>query len=860
MAVELSAAQRGLWALDQLAPSSAFYNVAAAYRLHGPLDVDALGAALATVVERHEVLRTSIESAGGVPAGVVRDAGPALAVDDLSGVAPSRRDAEALRAAAAEAARPFDLAAEAPFRARLLRLAPADHVLSVTAHHVAADEASLRTVLGEVSRAYAGEALPEAPLQYAEIAAREAGVLHGEDLDVLLAFWRKTLRDAPARMRLPFDHPAPAVPAFRGAAVETHVEPSVVAALESVAPLETVLLAAFGVLLHRYTSADDLVVGWPVDARTGSTRDVVGTFVNLLPLRLRVRGDDSFRDVVGRVDETVQAARAHRELPLETLIEELRPRRGPGHMPLFQVAVSVGDEPQEALSLVDVAVTPIPLEPATAQLDLFLDVKRSSEGLRARFELSTDVFDPPTIHALSRHWENLLRAIAGDPDGRVVSLALLDDEEAAGLLRDADGGRAPEPAGLVPDMVVERARLRPDAVAVVAPDGELTYGELDARSAAIAAGLAERGIGRGSVVALLVERSVAMVPAMLGILRAGCAYLPLDPSYPKERLRFLVEDSGAAAVIGQEGPPEAQPRRPYEIAPRDAAYVIYTSGSTGTPKGVVVEHAALARFVATISEELALTESDRVLQFASLSFDTAVEEIWPALVAGATLVLRDPHPWHPEEMRDKVAEHGITVLDLPTAYWHEVAGACADGIDVRDAPSLRLVVVGGEAMSADATRLWSSSGTGARLLNTYGPTETTVTATSFDATSWHDSVAVPIGRPLPGVRAYVLDADSQPVPPGVTGELFVGGAGVARGYLGRPGATAERFVPDPWSPDPGARMYATGDLVRRGRDGVLYFAGRRDDQVKIRGFRVEPGEVEAALAAHPAVADAAVVV
>ncbi|HEX2295537.1 MAG TPA: amino acid adenylation domain-containing protein, partial [Actinomycetota bacterium] len=878
----LSAAQRGLWALEQLAPRSAFYNVAAAYRLRGRIDVAALEAAFAAVVARHDVLRTTIEDDDGVPRGRVHDATEfALSLDDRSYDPPGRSDAEAMRAAAVEAGRPFDLAADLPVRARLLRLGPEDHVLSVTAHHVAADEAALRTVLAEVAAAYSSgaAALPPAPLQYADLARREAGALRGEDLDVLLAFWRKTLRDAPAEIRLPFDHPRPAVPTFRGAAAQVASGADVAGALDAVAgaratTFETVVLAAFAALLHRYTSDDDLVVGWPVDGRTAETSGVVGTFVNVLPLRLRVRRHETFGELVDRVDAAVEAVREHRALPLETLIEELRPRRPAGRSPLFQVAISVADEGGDGLDLPGVETTPLELQPSTAPLDLFAGVERSPGALRTRFEVATDVFDPATIHALARHWANLLAAVAADPDAPVGALPLLDAAEAARLVGRSRGATPPATTTPVHEAVSRVARDRPDAVAVLAPGEEVTYEELDARSAEVAASLVDHGVAPGSVVGLLAERSASLVPAMVGILRAGCAYLPLDRSYPPERLTFMLDDSRAAAVVGDPpaglrlppgvavvtpGPDRrAAPVR--DVTDRDAAYVIYTSGSTGRPKGVTVEHGSLGRFVATIASEFRLTPADRVLQFASLSFDTSVEEIWPALVAGATVVLREPHPPSPEELRALVVRNGITVLDLPTAYWHEVAAECADGVDVRDAESLRLVVVGGEAMSGEATRSWTASARRTvRLLNTYGPTETTVTATSFDATEWRPSGGVPIGRPLPGTTAYVLDDDLQPAPDGVTGELYVGGAGVARGYLGRPAATAERFLPDPWSDVPGARMYATGDLVRRGRDGVLSFAGRRDLQVKIRGFRVEPGEVESVLAAHPAIADAAVV-
>jgi amino acid adenylation domain-containing protein len=872
--VTLSPSQRGLWALEQLAPRSAFYNVPVAYRLRGRLDTAALEAAVTAVVERHEVLRTSIVSEGGAPVARPRPARDfRLEVVDLPDLPEGRREAEVLRHAAAEARRPFDLAAELPFRARLLRLSEDDHLLSVTFHHVASDDASARLVLREVSRAYAGEPLAPVHAQYADVTRRETEALRGEDLDVLLAYWRKTLRDAPSSLRLPVDHAPPPVPAFKGATVDVPLPDGLGAARD-----DAVLVATFAVLLHRYTSDDDLVLGWSVDGRTDETRDVVGTFVNVLPLRVDLSGDPSFERVVARVRAALAGLNRHAELPFERLVEELRPGRGAAHNPLFQVALAVGDRPPtEPLELPGVEVGALPLEVSTARFDLFLDVERRGDRVDASLELATDVFDLATIRALGRHWVNLLRAAGAAPDALVSNLALLDEAERDEVLGRYAGGDVPEDdLVLVPEAIAAQAERDPDAAAVVTGSARLTYAELDRKADSVAATLAARGIARGSVVALLVERGPQMVPCMLGTLRAGCAYLPLDPSYPSERLTFMLEDSGAAALVGAARrpglriPPRVEVIETFDAAaggpepglrPHDAAYVIYTSGSTGRPKGVVVEHGSLARFTSVVARELALTPADNVLQFSSLSFDTAVEEIWPTLARGATLVLRDPHPWDPEELRRKVEETGITVLDLPTAYWHEVASACGEGIDVRDARSLRLVVVGGEAMSADKTRLWlESSPRAVRLLNTYGPTETTVTATAFDVTEAGGGAGtIPIGRPLPGVTSYVLDGNLEPVPPGVTGELFVGGAGVARGYLARPALTAERFLPDPFASRPGARMYGTGDRARLRRDGVLEFAGRGDHQVKVRGFRIEPGEVEAALSAHDGVEHAVVV-
>ncbi|MFN2587592.1 MAG: amino acid adenylation domain-containing protein, partial [Actinomycetota bacterium] len=870
----LSAAQRGLWVLEQLAPGSAFYNVPRAFRLKGRLDSGALHASLRLLVERHEVLRTSIGAEDGAP--VPRLRRPAAfrpETQDLAGVPEGRRDAEAYRRAVAAARRPFDLDGELPFRSLLLRLSDEHHVLVVVFHHVAADETAAAVALGEVSAAYAdasagrAPALPPVRAQYAEVARRREESLRGEDLDVLLAWWRKRLRGAPRDLALPVDRPAPPVPSFKGATVAFELPDDLARAADDAA-----LLASFAATLHRYTGQDDLVLGWLVDGRGADARDVVGTFVNVLPLRLAVRGDTTFGALVERVRDDVADLMEHRELPLERLIEELRPGRAPGHAPLFRVGAEVaaaGDE--VALALTGVEVEPLDLEDSTARFDLYLAAARGPRGVRCDLELSTDVFDPVTIRALARHWVNLLRSGTATPGRMVSELSILDPAERAELT--TGGARPPAyDALLVHEAVAAQVRARPTAPAVVAGEVILSYEELDRAAAEVAATLAAHRVARGSVVAVVADRGPRMIPAMLGTLKAGCAYLPLDPAYPAARLTLMLEDSGAAAIVGDvpqgvtvpEGvalvhPSRGEPAAAPAVHPRDLAYVIYTSGSTGRPKGVMVDHASLARFVDSIARELELTSADRVLQFASPSFDTAVEEIWPALACGGTVVLRGPDAWDPAELRDRVVEHGISVLDLPTAYWHEVASAAGEGVDVRAVTSLRLVVVGGEAMSADKTRLWlDTAARDVRLLNTYGPTETTVTATSFDVLQPPaGSAPVPIGRPIPGAAAYVLDDAQEPVPAGATGELYVGGAGVARGYLDRPALTAERFLPDPYAGRPGARMYRTGDRARRRRDGALDFAGRRDDQLKVAGYRVEPGEVEAALRTHARVRAAA---
>jgi amino acid adenylation domain-containing protein len=636
-----------------------------------------------------------------------------------------------------------------------------------------------------------------------------------------------------------------------------------------------VLLAAFSGLLTRYTGQEDFGVGTYAGNRNrAELENLIGFFINTLVLRPRPEGDAGFADLVARARDTSLAAFAHQDVSFEQLLETLSIERDLSRTPLFQVMLVFQNFPAETVQASDVRLEMLTLDNDRSDFDLSLWMSESPAGLGGYFSYATRLFDEATIARLAAHFEILLRGAVAAPGRALRDLPLMTEPERRQLLEWSAGPAAPAAAARVEEMLTRQARTAPEAPALEWEGGGYTYAELARRADALAGRLRDLGVGPETLVGLAANRSPEMIVALLGVLRAGGAYLPLDPAYPETRLAMMIEDSavplllthealasrlpaGNARVVlldaaGDTAPPADLP----EGGLQDPAYVIYTSGSTGRPKGVVVEHRSLSSYVAGAVEEFGLRPGDRVLQFASISFDTSGEEIYPTLASGATLVLR------PEEMAVSIAHFlreverlRITVLDLPTAFWHElVAGLGTEG----ELPAcVRLVILGGERALPDRLVLWRRRvGPGVRLLNTYGPTEATIVSTRRDLTTGADEA--PIGTPIPGARVHVLDRWGAPVPVGVGGELHVGGAGLARGYLRRPEVTAERFVPDPFGPA-GERLYRTGDLVRWRPSGDLEFLGRVDHQIKIRGFRVELGEIEAALRSHARVHDAAVV-
>ncbi|HSK74824.1 MAG TPA: amino acid adenylation domain-containing protein, partial [Thermoanaerobaculia bacterium] len=900
----LSFSQQRLWFLDRLEEGVAVYNIPAAFRLNGPLDARALAATLTEIVRRHEVLRTTFATGqDGEPVQVIAPPAPfPLPVVDLGGLPGPAGEQESLRLAREEERTPFDLEAGPLLRAVLVTLGPERQAVLLTMHHIVGDAWStgllvreLRVLYGSFSRGLPSP-LPELPVQYADFAVWQRRWLSGETLAARLAWWRERLggpEGGPPPLELPTDRPRPALQSFEGATRPVAVPRELADELRRLSRREGVtlfmtLLASFQTLLSRYTGQEDVAVGTPISGREQlQTEDLIGFFVNTLVLRTDLgdgpEGALSARGLLARVREVALGSYAHQEVPFEKLVEELQPARSLARSPLFQVMFALQNQSVELLEIPGLTLEPLPVSGSVAKFDLSLSLADAGGGLHGELEHNRDLFESATIERMAGHWLRLLEGIAADPDRRVAELPLLSPAERERVLA---AGRAPQEEPAEPrtlhGLFEDQAARSPEAVAVVLDGFGLTYAELNAWANRLARRLRRLGVGPEVPVALCAEGSPARVAAVFGILKAGGVYVPLDPAYPAERLAWIVEDAGAPVLVTEEKlrplfagsasrilsldgdagaiATESGEGLPDPVAPENLAYVIYTSGSTGRPKGVCVSHGEIAHHLRTAAREYALVPEDRMLQFASPGFDVSLEEMFGALLAGASLFLRGEALWSSADLWRAIAARRLTVVNLPTAYWQQVSlDPAPDGVDLG---SMRLLITGGEAMPPHAVApWWEKAPPGSRLLNGYGPTETLVTATIFEVPDrpggGASSTWVPIGHPFAGREAHILDRTGEPVPAGIPGELFLGGR-LARGYLHRPDATAERFVPDRFGALPGGRLYRTGDLVRRLPDGALDFLGRVDQQVKIRGFRIEPGEIEAALAEHPGVREAAV--
>ncbi|HSK77695.1 MAG TPA: amino acid adenylation domain-containing protein [Thermoanaerobaculia bacterium] len=874
-ALPCSFAQQRLWFLDRLMPQSAGYNMPANLRLEGPLDVSALEASLAGIVRRHESLRTTFAAVDGQPVQRIAPPGPwMLPVVDLSG------DPEAAgREALAESLAPFDLERGPLFRAKLLKLADDDHLLLVTMHHIVSDGWSINVFFRELAALYGGSSLPELPVQVPDYAVWQRNWLQGEVLAKQTGFWKERLAGAPASLELPFDRTRPPVQTTNGAREPLRLGAEILEGLgnlarERRATLFMVVLAAFDVLLARASGQDDILVGTPVAGRNRrEIEGLIGLFVNTLVLRTDLSGGSSFRDLLARTREASLEAYTHQDLPFEQIVEEVKPERHLSHNPIFQVMLVLHHAAGGRLSLPGLAVSAPSLDNRTARFDLLLSLAETGDGLAGFLEYNTDLFDPATARRMAGHLRNLIGGALADPGARVDSLPMLADEERRQLLVEWNATDLAFPRACLHDLFEAWAARSPEAPAVEivgeAGGERLTYAELDAAANRLAHHLRALGVGPETWVGLAVERSVGMIVGLFGILKAGGAYVPLDPAYPADRLAYMLEETRPRVLVTVEplrerlpafgGPvvcldrdaaaiarrPETSPRA--AVDPANSAYVIFTSGSTGRPKGVVVPHVGISSLAEAQVPVFGVGPGDRLLLFAPLAFDTSVFEIVMALRGGATLCIATQQELVPSPALVRmVRDRRITRLTFtPSAL---------AALPEEDLPEVTAVTVAGEACPPELVARW---GRGRRFFNCYGPTEMTVWVSVADCRD--AGRRPPIGRPVGNKRVYVLDRSLQPVPAGVVGELWVGGAGVARGYLNRPDLTAERFWPDPFGGDPGARAYRTGDLVRWLPDGNLDFVGRNDHQVKIRGFRIELGEIEAALNVHPAVRESVVV-
>jgi amino acid adenylation domain-containing protein len=880
-----------------LAPGQATFNITLAARVRGPLDRDVRARCLAGIVRRHGSLRTTFDEVDAQPVQIV-----AARIDlpmiktDLRSLDGPAREAEARRLAIRKARQPFDLTRGPLARAEVLILADDDHAILLTMHHIIGDGWSLGVaarelvVLHDAFSRGAPSPLEPLPIQYTDYAAWQRRLLQGERLDRLVAYWSRQLAGASA-LELPTDRPRPPIRTSRGAFQPFTIPAEQTAQLQALcrctgATPFMVLLAIFQTLLGRYSGQDDFVVGSPIANRNRSeVEGLIGYFINMLALRTDLSGDPPFLELVRRVRDVSLSAYEHQDLPLERVIEALRPPRDPSRTPLFQVMFVLQNNRIPELSHPELSIGPLDLDEGTgtAKFDLTLSIAEDERELSGGFEYNADLFDPGTILRMCRHFRALLGGILADPERRLSALPMIDDEERRQILANGLGPWT-EPRGdlCVPRLFERQAERSRDGVAVEIAGRSLTYRELNERSNQLARELRARGVGPDVLVGIGMTGSLDLAVGLLGILKAGGAFVPLDPDYPSERLAGMIEDSRVALLVTQQHLRSLWPASGATIIcldadrdaidrhdatdldvapdPEDAAYMIYTSGSTGQPRGVVVRHGGLVNHILAAASLFELSPADRVLQFSSLSFDIAIEELFPAWIRGAAVVFRDdPAPLGPSEFSRWLAASRVTLLDLPTVYWHAWVEALA-ALGERLPESLRLVVVGGEKASARRYADWRAiGGDRIRWINTYGPTETTVITTAYEPQPGAIRSEVPIGRPIANVRVYLLDANLAPVPLGMPGELYIGGDGLARGYHRRPGETAARFVPDLLGEEPGTRLFRTGDLARWRSDGQLEFLGRVDHQVKIRGFRVEPGEVEAVLRRHPGVGEAIVV-
>ncbi|HEX2269376.1 MAG TPA: amino acid adenylation domain-containing protein [Pyrinomonadaceae bacterium] len=874
----LSFSQQRLWFLYQLEPSTSAYNIPTAVRLTGVLDSEAVRRTLNEVVRRHEILRTYYGMADGKPAQFV---GPPaeLEIDliDLSNVDEGERESRMLELASEEAAKPFDLTRPPLLRASLVRLGPEEHVLLLTVHHIVSDGWSQGVMVREVGKLYQAfsegkeSPLEELPVQYADFAHWRRNWLAGDVLDQQLAYWRKQLTGDLPVLDLPTDYPRPEVQSFRGATLTTILPPGLSKSLGVICRQEGVtlfmlLLAAFKALLCRYTGQDEIIIGAPIANRNSiETENLIGFFVNTLVLRTDLSGDPHFPELLARVRKVTLEAYAHQDLPFEVLVEDLQPERSLSRNPLFQVMFQLENTPKEELPLPGLTLSPVAVEGVASQFDLSVDVVESDEGLAVTAEYSTDLFKAETIRTLLKRWEILLESIAAAPDQRLSELPLMDRSERLQLELDRNETARVFPSQSVVELFEAQVTRSPAAVAVVGENESLTFAELNRRANQLAHYLRSAGVGPEVAVAVALGRSVEMIVALLGILKAGGAYVPLDPSYPQTRRAFMLEDVGARLILTQESVANAMTNvqtenLDHQLNLDNAAYVIYTSGSTGTPKGVVITHRALSNHCFAVAREYELHASDRVLQFASLSFDVAAEEIFPTLLAGAAIVLPRERVLEATALLRLIEQERVSVLNLPARFWQE----WLEDLERKGArlpACVRLTVVGSEKVLREGAAIWTRlAPANSVLLNAYGVSEATITSTLYRHKVDHGSgpQSLPIGRAIANTQTYLLDRKLNPVPIGLAGELYLAGESLARGYHGRADLTAEKFIPNPFSSTPGARLYRTGDLARYRSDGDLEFIGRADEQIKLRGYRIELGEIESVLSAAPGVRSAAV--
>jgi amino acid adenylation domain-containing protein/non-ribosomal peptide synthase protein (TIGR01720 family) len=883
----LSFSQLRLWFLDQLSPGNAFYNLFHAIRIAGLLDIAAFEHSLQAIIQRHESLQTTFVAVAGRPGQVITDCLPwRLPLIDLSALPSPTRETEARQLARRAAQQPFDLAQGPLLRTTLVYLGDQEHLVLLTLHHIVADEWSLGIFVEEVAAFYtafvAGQVatLPPLPIQYLDFALWQQRWLQGTTLAGQLEYWQAQLAGL-TPLELPTDRPRPAVQTHRGAKQSLSIPLSLTTDLRTLSQQEETtlfmtLLAAFQTLLHRYSGQDEVCVGTPIAGRTRTElENVIGYFANTIVLRTSLAGNPTVRELLQRVRAVTLAAYTHQDLPFEKLVELLQPERDLSRNPLFQILFALHNTPQPTLALPGLALTALEVDTDTARFDLSLDLWEGPHGLQGVFEYNTDLFEAETISRLGEHYKIILAALTAEPQQFLAQLSVLTPVEEQQILQTWNSPPLITPASCLHQLVEAQAARQPDAIALSGSGASLTYSELNRRANQLAHYLQQYGVGPEILVGVYLERSAEVVLALLAILKAGGAYVPLDPAYPTERISFMLADAGASVLLTQtqlaaqlptpstpvicleaDWPAIAQfgvSNLQSQTDPDNLAYVIYTSGSTGKPKGVQVSHRSVGSLLAATHELVCGDPQDVWTVFHSYAFDFSVWEIWTPLSQGSRLVVLPVEVTQtPEALHDVLHAEQVTILNQTPSAVRQLLAAHSDN-DL----SLRALMCGGEAFPGDlamALLRW-----GIPVRNFYGPTEATVWAASQVVESeMLIEGTVPVGRPLPNSQIYLLGKQRQLAPIGVPGEIHIGGSGLARGYLHRPELTAEKFIPHPFSPEPGQRLYRTGDLGRYRPDGVVEFLGRLDHQVKIRGFRIELGEIENVLSQHPAIQEVVV--
>jgi len=891
----LSLAQQRLWFLNQLDPDSPVYNIGAVLRMKGKIDVSALERTLQHIVQRHEDLRTGFVQMNGAPQAVIRDGRDwRLEKIDVSHLSDDGPGSELRKYAAQLIREKFDITRDSLFRVQLLTVAPEEHILLFVMHHLISDGWSMGVMGQEFAELYSAYAAGREPsltplsIQYADFAAWQRKWLESGELDRQLPYWKEQLAGAPPVLGFPPDHRRPQREMYRGCRSKLVIPQPLVSALEQLSQRHGVtlfmtLLAAFKVLLARYSGQDDIVVGSPSANRSrAELNQLIGFFVNNLVLRTDLSGNPSFATLLGRIRNITLRAYEHQDVPFDKLVHALSPERSLEHSPLFQVMFILQNYPLDELDLQGIVTTPVELEVDTARFDLTVEVYPRHGELWAFFDYNSDLYKAETIARIEQHYLAILRAVCADPNHAIASIPLLSSAEQQKLLVDWNRTQEDFPDICFHQRFEAHAQATPERIAVIAGGTSITYGELEERANRIAGHLRSRGAGPEKLVALCLERSADLVASMLAIAKTGAAYVPLDPAYPAARIANIFEDAKPLAVLTTRSLLSVLPAKGDEesfdviclddleesdnretiqsaqkaaeastsVRPDNLAYVIFTSGSTGRPKGVQIAHRALVNFLDSMSKEPGYSADDVLLAVTTISFDIAGLELLLPLYTGSTVCIA-LEPGDPESLLADLERYRPTVMQATPATWKLLIAAGWKGA------SYLKILCGGEAMDTDLAR--SLLVRCESLWNMYGPTETTIWSAVLPIEHVGEQ-AIPVGRPIQNTSFYILDPSGQPVPQGAPGELWIGGEGLARGYLNRPDLTAERFVVIPFAElpktNPGVRLYRTGDLVRYRPDGTLDFLGRMDHQVKLRGFRIELGEIESALRNCHGVADA----